>query len=309
MTAQQARLLFSTQTYEYLREELLKHDEFEDGKLEFRRFPDGERYMRIESDIENKEVLLVGGTISDTDTLQLYDLACALSKNGASKLTLIVPYFGYSTMERAVKPGEVVTAKTRARLLSLIPEATHGNHIVLLDLHVDGLQYYFEQGVVTKHLYGKEVILPAIRKYAPAGFVLGSTDAGRAKWVESLAHDLGVGASFVLKRRKSGSEVELAAVTAHVEGKHVCLYDDMIRSGSTLIMAAKAYRDAGATSVSAFATHGVFPEGALERIKSSGLFDFVVCTNSHPRAVQMADDFLKVVSVSELIVRGLSKGF
>lgn len=303
------RLLFGTQSYEYLKREMLQHEEFEDGVVEQRDFPDGERYMRIASEIERREVVLLGGTVNDRDTLQLYDLGCALAKQGAESLTIIIPYFGYSTMERATKAGEVVTAKTRARLFSSIPETTRGNHIVLLDLHTDGLPHYFESGVVTKHLYAKPVIIDAIKKKSPSDFVLGSTDAGRAKWIESLAHDMHVHASFVLKRRISDTETELAAVSAHVEGKHVCLYDDMIRSGSTLITAAKAYRDAGATSISAFATHGVLPADSLKKLQSTNLFQTIVCTNSHPRAVELQDGFLQVVSIADILVKGLSTGF
>jgi phosphoribosylpyrophosphate synthetase len=94
------RVLFSTESYDYLKKELLAHkDRFEDGRLEIRRFPDGERYMRIETDVEGKEVILVGGTISDADSLEIYDVGCALAKYGATKLTFIIPYYGYSTME------------------------------------------------------------------------------------------------------------------------------------------------------------------------------------------------------------------
>lgn len=313
--ARHKRFIFSTERYAYLQSEMLAlgGSEFEPGELELKRFPDGERYMRIASPVEGRDVVLLGGTIDDADTLQIYDLACALAKYGATKLTVIIPYFGYSTMERAVKPGEVVTAKTRTRLLSTIPETTHGNHFMLLDLHAEGIPHYFEGCCVTKHIYAKSVITKAIRERMQGGeFVLASTDAGRAKWVESLANDMQVGASFVLKRRISDTKTELAAVAAHVENKHVCLYDDMIRTGGTLITAAKAYLDAGAKDVSAFATHGVLPGDSLKRLQDSGMFKTVVCTNSHPRAVELATtagNFLQVTSVADILVKGLSMGF
>jgi ribose-phosphate pyrophosphokinase len=222
----------------------------------------------------------------------------------------IIPYYGYSTMERAVRQGEVVVGKTRARMLSCIPEATHGNHFMFVDLHSEGLPHYFEGCCVTKHIYAKPVIISAVKEHtAGREFVLASTDAGRAKWVESLANEMHVGASFVLKRRKSGAETELAAVAAHVEGKHVCIYDDMIRTGGSLITAAKAYREAGATSISAFATHGVLPGPSLDRLRDSGFFQHIVCTNSHPRAVELQDDFLRVRSIADILVAGLSTGF
>src|SRR5205814_1132047 len=127
----------------------------------------------------------IGGTISDGDTLELYDLATGLVQNGAQSLTLLIPYFGYSTMERPVKPGEVVTAKSRARLLSSLPAAIEGNRVMLLDLHSEGLPYYFEGAMRPVHLYAKAVITAVARRLCGDDFVLACTDAGRAKWVQS----------------------------------------------------------------------------------------------------------------------------
>jgi ribose-phosphate pyrophosphokinase len=121
--------------------------------VEVKQFPDGERYQRVLTDVDGREVVLVGGTISDADTLELYDLACTLVRLGACSLMLTIPYFGYATMERAVKHGEVVTAKTRAYLLSTIPETPMENRVLLLDLHTEGLPYYFEGKTKAVHLY------------------------------------------------------------------------------------------------------------------------------------------------------------
>ena len=112
------KLLFAITGYEYLSEKVLALGHCERGEIEVSHFTDGERYQRILSNVEGREVLLIGGTVSDSATLELYDLASSLVSYGADSLTLVIPYFGYSTMERAVKPGEIVTAKTRARLLS-----------------------------------------------------------------------------------------------------------------------------------------------------------------------------------------------
>ena len=95
--------------------------------------------------------------------------------------------------------------------------------------------------------------------------MLASTDAGRAKWVESLAKDLQVDAAFVYKRRTSGSETEITGVSANVAGQRVVIYDDMIRTGGSLLNAAQVYRDAGAVAIDAIATHGVFPGDSLEK--------------------------------------------
>lgn len=298
-------VVFGTQAYLYLKETICAAGDFEHGDVECRLFPDGERYLRILSPVEGRNVVMVGGTISDSDTLELYDLSCELVMCGARSLTLVVPYFGYSTMERAVKPGEVVTAKARARLLSSIPTAGWGDRILLFDLHTEGIPHYFEGGFRPVHVYSKPITLQVARKLGGEDFVLACTDAGRAKWVESLANDLGVMASFVFKRRLDGARTRITAVSAQVRDKRVVIYDDMIRTGSSLIEAAKAYQDAGAQEIYAIATHGLFPGDALERILETGLFKKVVCTDSHPRALELRGHGLSVESCAGPLVTAL----
>jgi len=297
-------LIYATSSYGYLRDELAAHTQAEVGRLTRKTFDDGELYHQIVDETVGREVVLIGGTISETETLELFDLSCGLVSSGARSLTIIAPYLGYSTMDRAVKPGEVVKAKTRARLLSSIPHARETNRLIVLDLHAEGIQYYFEGGLHAIHVYAKPIILEAVRELGGAKFVLACTDAGRAKWVESLANELGVPASFVFKKRLGDGTPVINAINADVAGRRVVLYDDMVRSGGSLLNAAQAYRDAGAVEVSCVTTHGLFPGDALRRIKQSGLISRILCTNSHPRAVEQArqsDGFLGVRSVSSVL--------
>src|SRR5262249_55894485 len=122
-----APVILSIEAYGYLAAELAARCGGVAGEIERGTFPDGERHLRVISEVNDRDVVLVGGTVSDAATLELYDLACAIVENGAATLTLIVPWFGYSTAERAGAPGEAVVAKTRARLLSSIPAAKLGN--------------------------------------------------------------------------------------------------------------------------------------------------------------------------------------
>ncbi len=173
-------IVFSTEDYSYLRTALCNYDTCEAGELEVRTFPDGERYLRILTECIDRDVVVLGGTISDADTLTLYDLACATVGQGARSMTLIVPFFGYQTMERRVKRGEVVVAKTRARLFSAIPPAGLGNRVVLVDLHSEGITHYFSGEVRPVHVHARRLILDEIRRLGGDDFVLGATDAGRA---------------------------------------------------------------------------------------------------------------------------------
>lgn len=298
-------LVLSTAAYDYLGDAICEAGGHERGAVERQTFPDGERYRRLETSCFERDVAIVGGTISDADTLELYDLACAAVYYGAHSLSMVIPYFGYSTMERAVRPGEVVTAKTRARLLSSIPAAAIGNRVYLVDLHVEGMTHYFERDVHPTHIYAKEIVTAAARRLGGDDFVLACTDAGRAKWVVSLASDLGVEAAFVYKRRIDGLETEVTGVSAEVAGRDVVIYDDMIRTGGSLIGAAAAYRDAGARRIFAVCTHGLFSDGGLQRLVDSGLFAAMACTDTHPAAPPLAGDFLEVDSVASLLATHL----
>lgn len=301
-------LLFSTQRYQYLKKELLAYGTLSSGEIELKYFPDGERYMRLLSEVEGQHIAVLGGTISEVDTLELYDLAYAAVQYGAASLTVIIPYFGYSTMERAVQYGEVVTAKNRATLLSSIPRTAQGNNLILMDLHTEGLPFYFGNDWRTVHLYCKSLITEAAFEMAGTNFVLGSTDAGRAKWVESLANDMGVNAAFLLKRRTSGSETEVMAVSADVVGQHVVIYDDMIRTGGSLVGAAEAYSKAGAARISVITTHGLFSGNGLEKLKNCKFIERVVSSNTHPNALQFTDyPFLMVKSVAPILNQWFEK--
>jgi ribose-phosphate pyrophosphokinase len=303
-------LLFSTERYEELGEEIAGAGDFDLGIIERKVFPDDERYRRIETDCARRDVVLVGGTVDDIDTLEIYDLASGLVHLGAHTLTLVLPWFGYQTMERASKAGEIVAAKNRARLLSSIPTAGSGNRAVLLDLHSEGIPHYFEGNVRPVQLHARSVVLQAIRDFGGEDFVLGATDAGRAKWVESLANDLLVDAAFVFKRRLSDTQTEVTALAADVEERVVVIYDDMIRTGGSLISAARSYKDAGASDVYAVCTHGVFANGALEKLRDSGVFEGIACTNTRPHVQALADgDFLRVYSVADLIAQYLGASF
>lgn len=347
MSTKRKPILFATSAYRYLADEMLASGKFIEGRIargmdkqgtpieDEVPFPDGERYTKLMTDVEDREVILLGGTVSDAETMELFDLGNVIVDEGALKLQTVVPYYGYGTMERG-KAGEAIKAKYRARLMSAIPRAQQGNRFYFLDLHAEGTEHYFENGANTRHMYGKGFVVRAAQKLvrdwmkanrgAAKGvavgsshefedaFVLASTDAGRAKWVESLARDMSkrgmhVSPAFIIKRRVTGSDTEVRDISADVVGKLVIIYDDMIRTGGSLLKAAKAYLEKGAAAVLVISTHGVMPGVSLTTLRDSKLIGKIVVTNSHPNAVALADgEFLETVSISELIVTYLTKG-
>jgi len=376
-------ILFATSEYEYLKAQMLKSKRFVDGQLARSvnkdgttgladvPFPDKERYLRRITPVVDREVIVVGGTTNDTSTMELLDLGTGLVMEGAARLKLVIPYFGYSTMERAILEGEIVKAKIRAMQISAIPRGAMQNWVYLVDLHSEGIPHYFENGVITRHIYAKSLVIKAVEEAAiawqrknqgkhvcetdgavltgsdltgavPAGdppqgdlklrvrnltchapnvddiltgerefkltdFTVASTDAGRAKWVESLCRDMAklklpVHPAFIIKRRVSGSDTVVADISADVQGKLVVIYDDMIRTGGSAISAAKAYLAKGAAGVILISTHGVLPGDSKDRLRNSGVFDSVIVTDTHSNAVALADDFLTVIPTGSLLV-------
>ncbi len=294
------RLLFTIPSYAYMEPSFLAAGDFERGEIERKNFPDGERYLRILPDLYARDVVLLGGTPADSDWLDVFDLACGIARGGARSLSIVMPYFGYSTMERAVKPGEVVVAKTRARLLSAIPAPEGGTHLFLFDLHTDGIEFYLDDRILSRHVYGAPIVTKKIaEKMAGRPFVLGACDAGRAKWVQSLARDLKVEPAFVYKQRDDGG-TSVTGINADVKGREVVVYDDMIRTGSSLIQAGKAYLAAGATKVHAIASHLVLPGESYEKLRASGVFATVMGTDSHPGCQKLPKE--DVIAIAPRIV-------
>lgn len=299
------RLLFTIPSYAYLEPSFLAAGHFDQGVVDRKNFPDGERYLRIRSELWGRDVVLLGGTPTDVDWLEVFDLGCGIARGGARSLTIVMPYFGYATMERAVKTGEVVVAKTRARLLSSIPSPEGGTKVLLFDLHTDGIEFYLDDRVLTRHVYGAPLVTKKIReRMGDKPFVLGACDAGRAKWVQSLARDLHVEPAFVYKRRDATSgELAVTGVNADVKGREVVIYDDMIRTGSSLVQAGRAYLSAGASKVHAIASHLVLPGAAVESLRASGVFTSIMGTDSHPGCQKLPPE--DVVSIGPRMVECL----
>lgn len=318
MNVSAKQLVFALPEYQTLADEVVKlapHALERGNLLERKPFKDGELYHCVDANlVRGRDTVLIGATFNDAATMELFDMACMLRRWKAHSIKIILTYFGYSTMERAVKAGEDIKAKNRALLFSAIPKPQGGLTIAMVDLHSEGIPEYFENGVDTEHLYAKPQVFSAIELLGlKDNYVLGCTDAGRAKWVQSLALELGVGVGIVLKRRTSGTSVEKIAISARVRGKDIVIFDDMIRTGSTLINAALAYRARGAGKIYVVATHGVLPGDALKTLenvrdkKNVRLFTGIVITNSHHHGASLGNDFLKVQSIAPLLANYLER--
>jgi ribose-phosphate pyrophosphokinase len=286
------KLLYSTEDYSYLAEELLAREdnEFSKGEVYRKTFPDGEKYMRLTNPhVKGSHCTILGGTTSTDNIFEILNLGYQLVASGAKKLSLVIPCFGYQTMERSSKPGEVVMAKTMAHWLSSIPRAAYGNEIVLLEPHTDTIAHYFSPDITTRVIPSTDVVMKACVELAGTEFVLGSTDVGRAKTIEYIQRAFAakgraynIETAFVYKRRNSGTDTEVTGINADVKDKIVVIYDDMIRTGGSLIKAANIYKQHGAVKVYAVTTHGILPGDSLMNLYKCDAIEAIATTNSHP---------------------------
>ena len=254
-------ILFYTESYKYLADKL----KMKKGLLERKYFDDvgGEFLLTFKNrkeDIKGQDIYILGGTIDDKDTFELLDLGTAASMLGAKSINWIIPYYGNARQDKACEDGEIVKGKTRARYFSYVPKANEGNRVYLLDLHAEGIVHYFENGLHSIHMYGKDSVFEALdlikeQEGHDSKIVLASTDEGRCKWVTSLARDCKLDVALALKRRDE-MNIESIAVNADVKNKIVVIYDDMLCSGNTLIQSAKTYKDCGAKKIFFIGTHG-----------------------------------------------------
>jgi ribose-phosphate pyrophosphokinase len=285
-------------------------------KIESFRFggiPDGELKLRLMVDdwlgLVDKNVIIVGSSHNDEMEETIYRLGCAVVGYGARRLIVVNPFFGYSTMERATEPGDVVTAKASARMFSSIPRGDLANYFLMMDLHVSGLQHYFEGDCRRFELYAETPLIQAITDLNLKDMIVGSADLGRTKWVKTFARHFQT-RMVVVDKDREGEDTEVVNVIGDVKNASVLIYDDMTRSGGTLIKAADAYFAHGAREVNAVLSHAAFNSAAVIKKLEQSRISRIVITNTHPmsqhKLVQQSEKFV-VVDISSVFADALRK--
>jgi ribose-phosphate pyrophosphokinase len=270
-------------------------------------FGNGEGYLRIELDqwieLLGRDIILVGSTASDADFEDICRLGSGAADSGAYRVTYVIPFFGYSTMERAVKPGEIVMAKVRARQLSQLPQGDVRNRFFMMDLHASGLVRYFEGNCFRFKLYAEAVLTAAVEELGLSNFMFASADLGRPLWVETFAKKFRTPVAFIRKSREF-EETHVDDVIGDVAGKTVVIYDDMVRSSDTLVDAAEAYLQRGASSIYAVVSHLSFNSDAAIDLLLASPIKKIIGTNSHQMSQRP-----KVANSSRFVVKDVSHLF
>jgi ribose-phosphate pyrophosphokinase len=245
------------------------------GQARLRRFPDSEVSFQIDENIRGADVFIVQPTSNPVDQhlMELLVMIDAFRRSSASRITAVVPYYGYARQDRKDKPRVPISAKLVANLLS----AAGTNRVLTMDLHKAQIQGFFD--IPVDHLFAAPVIIDYCSRLNYENLTIVSPDAGGAERARAYAKRLGGELAIVDKRRTEDGTAEVMNVIGDVAGRTCVIADDIIDTAGTIQKAAQALKDAGAERVLACAVHGVLSGPAIDRIEKSPL-DQLIVTNS-----------------------------
>ncbi len=258
-----------------------------------KRFSDGEISVQINESVRGKDVFIVQSTCApaNANLMELLIMTDALRRSSANSITAIIPYFGYARQDRKAAPRVPITAKLVANLI----ETAGIDRVVTVDLHAGQIQGFFN--IPVDNLYGSIVFQDYIQRKNLKNPIIASPDIGGVARARAFAKNLNLDLVIVDKRREKANESEVMNIIGDVEGKDVILIDDMIDTAGTMVKAAAALKNQGATSVMAFCTHPVLSGPAYDRIEN-GELDELVVTDTIPLAKE--SDKVKVLSISKV---------
>ncbi len=290
--------LFTGRANRDLAEEICKYLELPLGRGKAELFPDGELIVKVEEDVRGRDCYVVQPTSHPINAhlMELFIWIDCLKRASASRVTAVIPYFGYARQDRKDEGRTPITAKLVANLL----ERAGADRVVSVDLHAAQVQGFFD--IPVDHLTAAPVLARWMKKLNLSNRVFVSPDVGNVKRAQVYANLLGGELCIIDKRRKSGSETVAKHVIGEVAGKNVLMVDDMITTAGTMSEAVKILREHGAKEIYLAATHAVFAPPAMERLASCD-FTRMAVTDTIPIGTR-ADaikDRLTVLSVAELI--------
>ncbi len=257
------------------------------------RFSDGEINVNISESVRGRDVFIIQSTCApaNANLMELLIMTDALKRSSANTITAIIPYFGYARQDRKAAPRVPISAKLVANLI----ETAGVDRVVTLDLHAGQIQGFFD--IPVDNLYGSIVFRDYLKRKNLKNPIIASPDIGGVARARSFAKDMGLDLVIIDKRREKANESEVMNIIGSVEGKDVIVIDDMIDTAGTIVKAARALKDSGATSVMAFCSHPVLSGPAHERI-ATGALDELVVTDTIPLAQE--NDKITVLSVAHL---------
>jgi ribose-phosphate pyrophosphokinase len=288
--------IFTGNAHPVLAEGIARHLGVPMGRALLARFSDGEVWFQIQDNVRGADVFVIQPTSPpvNENLMELLVMLDAFKRSSASRITAVMPYYGYARQDRKDKPRVPISAKLVADLLS----AAGTDRILTMDLHASQIQGFFD--VPVDHLFAAPVVIEYVSKLKLRNLTIVAPDPGAVERARAYAKRLDATLAIVDKRRNQPNVAEVHNVIGDVEGRTALIVDDMVDTGGTLTQVAQAIANAGALDVLASCSHAVLSGQALAKIEASPLSKLIV-TDSMPLSPEIRGN----PKVVELTIAGL----
>ena len=278
-----------------LSKEIADYTKIKLAEASITKFSDKEVFVEIHENVRGEDVFIIQSTSfpANDNLMELLVTIDALRRGSASRITAVLPYFGYARQDRKTGPRTPISAKMVANLIT----TAGANRVLTMDLHAGQIQGFFDiplDNLYAQSLFTKDII----DNNRSENLVFVSPDVGGVMRARSFAKKLDADLAIIDKRRDAPGVSAAMNVIGNVDGKKCIIIDDLVDSGGTICNAAKALKDKGATEVYGYCSHGVYSGKALENIQSSMLKE-MVCTNSIKPTFEIPKN-MKFLSVAPL---------
>ena len=273
-------------------------------RSEVKTFADQEIFIRVDENVRGEDVFVIQSTShpANDNLMQLLIMMDALKRASARRVTAVIPYFGYARQDRKTDGRTPISAKLVANLIS----TAGADRVLTVDLHAGQIQGFFD--IPTDNLFGSPVMVDDIReRFGKDKIIVVSPDVGGVVRARSLAKRLDADLAIVDKRRPEAGKSEVMNIIGDVKGKRCIMLDDICDSGGTLANAAAALKEHGATSVSAYVTHGVLSGNAVEKIEKSVLDELVMCDTIQPSKEALKSKSIRILPIAPLLGQSIRR--
>ncbi|KAA0876552.1 ribose-phosphate pyrophosphokinase [Nitrincola tapanii] len=243
------------------------------GKASVGRFSDGEVSVEIQENVRGKDVFIIQSTCAPTNDnlMELIVFVDAIRRASATRITAVVPYFGYARQDRRPRSTRVpISAKVVATMMT----SAGVDRVLTVDLHADQIQGFFD--IPVDNVYGSPVLLDDIMDQHYDNIMVVSPDVGGVVRARAVAKQLDCDLAIIDKRRERANESQVMNIIGDVAGRTCILVDDMCDTAGTLCKAARALKEKGAARVVSYVTHAVLSGPAISNISNSELDELVV---------------------------------
>ncbi|HDP90158.1 MAG TPA: ribose-phosphate diphosphokinase [Thioalkalivibrio sp.] len=298
-------MIFTGNANPQLAQAVVDHLNIPLGKATVGKFSDGEIQVEILENVRGKDVFVLQSTCQPTNDnlMELMVMVDALRRASASRITAVIPYFGYARQDRRVRSARVpISAKVVANML----ESVGVDRVLTVDVHADQVQGFFDLPV--DNIYGSPVLLGDIWRQKYPNLIVVSPDVGGVVRARALAKRLDDAELAIIdKRRPRANVAQVMHIIGDVEDKTCVIIDDLVDTAGTLCQAAKALKEHGAERVIAYATHPVLSGPAVDNITNSKL-DALVVTDTIPlRPDAAACEKIRQLSVAGLLAETIRR--